>query len=98
MHTLACPYHLEEMRFIEGRKKFSHRKKKKQLCKKNVNKIVTLQLDGLALRNPTLDYKWCSAGECLINCSVGGGTLQCVAFADSHGVNIPTMANSKPPA
>lgn len=39
LHTLACPYHLEEMGFIEKRKTFSHRKKKKKnfvkKCKQN---------------------------------------------------------------
>ena len=37
LHTLACPYHLEEMRFIEGRKKIQSQNKKNfvKKCKQN---------------------------------------------------------------
>lgn len=56
LHTLACPYHIEEMEFIEGRKKKKNHRA--GWGGGNLNKIITIQTVGLVSRNPTSGFRW----------------------------------------
>lgn len=53
---MSCPYHVEKKKGLSNREKNSATGEK-ELCKKYLSKIITVQPVGLDSRGPTLDYR-----------------------------------------